>query len=271
MPLTYGFLIPDGAENSQEFSAAIHALFGDGVTNYGGKYALSLGGGFRVTLATGFVIANGRYVNHDESFYLNFPPSGNNADRYDAIAAHVDYAGRNAEIAVLIDVDPENPMRNDEQYNIHLYVVRIRRGSTILTQNDIQDTRGEIMLPLSSLSNQVEYVYQFTGSGIDEVVDQLIEKIKENLRSIEESAAALEERIKSITSSDSKIGELQTSRRQPTNGGDWLLCDGAVVPEQYSTLFEMLGGTLPHISRETDRYKTYIYAGAANALAGKLG
>lgn len=264
MSLTYGFLLPNGLENSQEFSEAIHALFGNGVTKYGGRYGLTLGGSFKVNLSTGYAISNGRYIKHDEPFSLTFPPSNNTGDRYDAISARADYLGRIGEIAVLVDIDPQEPIRNEREYNAILYIVRIRRGATILRAEDVQDTRADIdlcgyIVPLSDISGDVEYVYKFTQSGIEETVRRILEKIQEIVDKANQDIAALNKAIQAAGGLE--IGELRIARRAPTPLDEWLLCDGMAVPEEYPGLSEMVNGRLPDISRMGDRYRVYIYGG----------
>lgn len=265
MSLSYGFLIPNTAEDSHGFSEAIHALFSDGVTKYGGQYALTLGGSMKVDLATGCAMANGRYIKHDEPLSLVFPASGNTADRYDAVAAHVDYPNRKAEIVILVDIDPNSLPRDEMQYNVPLYVVRIRRGSSMLRTDDIQDARADAALcgyitPLSGISGDIEYVYGFTQSRIEEAVAGIIEKIQKISDNADRKIAALDKKITTIAGSKG-IGDMEISRRPLSPENEWLLCDGTAVPKQYPKLSEMLGGTLPDISGMNDRYKSYIYGG----------
>lgn len=266
MSLSNGFLVSGGLENSDEFSEAIHALFGDGITQQGGKYELTLGGGFKVNISTGYAIANGRYIKHDEPFSLTFPASGNTGDRYDAVAARVDYPNRKAEITVLVSIDPENLVRNEAEYNLILYVLKVRRGATIFQHGDLQDVRDNPALcgsiaSLSDISDKTEYIYKFVGSGIDEIVQKLLEKIDAAAKKADEDVAAMYEKIRDV-SDVGEIGVLKTSRK-PLGAG-WLLCDGTEVPEAYPALKLLLtGGKLPNLSRMTDRYRTYIFAGAA--------
>lgn len=270
MSLSYGFALRP-IDNSADFANALHAVTGDGVTEYGGRFASTVNG-FSVTVSTGYAFAGGRWLLNDEQYRLTIPPPTNSGDRTDAIAARVDYDGRVMGLEVASDVDVagirEDPtiIRNDTEYCIFLYLVRVKRGATSLMPDDITDVRVDETLcgsvvQYSSVSGGVMMAYQFITSGIDEEVDRLIGLSKAARDKADEKIGELDEALKKVSGS-AEIGELSTFRKLPRDSISWLLCDGGDVPPEYPELAAMLGGKLPALSEATDRYRTYIYGGA---------
>ena len=267
MSLTSGFALRD-TDNSKDFADALYNVAGDGVTPQGGRFNLSVNG-FTASLSSGYALAAGRWVENDEPFPLYIPPPGNNEDRVDAIAVRVDYEARKASLEVLLDVDPvaikANPslLRDDGQYVVVLYLIRVRRGVTALTPDDVIDLRDDVdlcgrVLPLSAIAGDVIYIYGFLTGGIDAEVARLVSLSNAVVAKADAAIAQLDAEIQQADGG-AEIGELMTSRRPPSETG-WLLCDGGAVPAAYPTLSAMLDGTLPDIPG--DRYKTYIFAGA---------
>lgn len=269
MSLTCGFALRD-TDNSKDFSDALFNVFGDGVTPQGGRFNLAVNG-FTVSLSSGYALAAGRWVENDEPLPLHIPPPGNNEDRVDAIAVRVDYEARKAALEAIADVDPAeiqaNPavMRDSGQYVVFLYFIRVRRGATSLTPDDVTDVRGESglcgkVVPLSDIAGDVIYVYNFLNGGIDAEVSRLISLSNAVIAKADAAIVELDKAIKQA-GGGAEIGELMISRNAPSESG-WLLCDGSAVPADYAALSAILGGELPDISNAADRYKTYIFGGA---------
>lgn len=255
MSLKYGFTLQD-TDNSADFSNAMQAVFGDGITLEGGQFALSVNG-FRMTLSSGYALKAGQWVKNDEPLTLNIGASGNNDDRIDAIAVRVDYEERKATVEVLVGINPADIQESDGL--LLMYLIRISRGVTSLTPDDVTDVRGNRIVPLSAISEKVLYIYNFLLSGIDQQVAHIVELSNQVA---DKADAAIEELDTAIKNAGGMpdIGELTTSRHPPKPIIEWLLCDGEDVPDEYPDLSEMLDGTLPDIPG--DRYRTYIYGGA---------
>lgn len=269
MALTYGFALRE-TDNSADFSDALNAVTGDGVTAQGGRFSAAVNG-FTVTLSSGYALTAGRYLGNDEPYTMTIGPPLNNRDRVDALSVRVDYEGRKAALEVLEDVDlieirrDPSILRNGEQYHILLYIIRVRRGATSLSLDDITDLRNDKefcgrVVPLSEIAGDVIYIYQFLRGGIDSEVARLINLSNQVIAKADKAISELDTAIKAA-GGGADIGELMTSRHAPSESG-WLLCDGSAVPSGYTALSELLGGTLPNISTGTDRYKTYIFGGA---------
>lgn len=269
MSLTYGFAL-NASDNSADFSGALNAVTGDGITQQGGKLAAAVNG-FTINLSSGYSLAAGRYLENDEPYTVTIKPPLNNRDRVDALAVRVDYEARKAALEILEDVDiieirrDPSVIRDGNQYCVLLYLIRVRRGATSLTPEDITDLRDDADLcgrvaPLSDIAGDVIYIYQFLHGGIDAEVSRLIGLSNAVIAIADAAIAELDAAIKAA-GGGAEIGELMTSRHQPSETG-WLLCNGGLVPAAYPALSTMLDGTLPDISDAIDRYKTYIFGGA---------
>lgn len=273
MSLRYGFCLgpEDTGYDSQAFSEAVHALAGDGVCDHGSGFALSLDGGFRVRLGTGFVLVNGRWLENDEPYPLTLPPSSNHADRYDAIAARADYAAKTVTLQVLVSVDLDalrrdmSPLRSDAGYCVLLYAVRVRRGGAAITAADVTDLRTDAafcgrVVPARAIAGDVLRVYAFLTSGIDREVERILGLAEAVLQKGSAGVRALEEAIRRKTGND--IGDMLVSLRRPAPEREWLLCEGGPVPAGYPALSAMLGGVLPDIRHADPRFHSFLYGGA---------
>lgn len=269
MSLSYGFALRP-TDSSAEFSEALRAVTGDGITPQGGRFALTING-FTASLSSGYALAAGRWLQNDEPYPMTLAPSGNTKDRTDALVVQVDHQARKASLSVLPDVDPAeiraspSLLRDEDRYSILLYFIRVRRGVTSLSLEDVTDLRSDGSLcgytePLSEIAGKVLYIYDFLTSGIDREVARLLEKSEQVVQKAGAAIVDLDAAIQQAGGGPS-IGDLMTARKHPDPGEEWLLCDGGTVPETYPALRAMLGGTLPDISREEDRYRTYIYGG----------
>lgn len=269
MSLSYGFTLQP-TDSSADFADALRAVTGDGITPRGGRFAVSING-FTAALSSGFALAAGRWLWNDEPYPMTLAPSGNTKDRTDALAVLVDFQERKASLTVLQDVDPDairaspSLLRDEQRYSILLYFIRVRRGVTSLSLEDVTDLRADGSLcgytaPLSEIAGKVLYIYDFLRSGIDLEVARLLEKSQAAVVKADAAIVSLDAAIQQAGGGPS-VGELMTARKDPEPAGEWLLCDGGAVPEAYPALSTMLGGTLPDISQEGDRYRTYIYGG----------
>lgn len=273
MALTYGFSLR-ASDNSADFSNVIQTVTGDGIAQHGGKLAASVNG-FNIILSSGYALAAGRYVKNDDTYTMTMTAPQNNRDRVDAIAVLVDYGNRKAALEILEDVDISkiradlSIIRNGDQYCIILYLVSIKRGATALGPNDITDLRADMdlcgnVVPLADIAGDIIYIYNFLNGGIDAEVSRLIGLSNAVIAKADAAILELDKTIKQA-GGGAEIGELMTSRHAPVESG-WLLCDGSAVLAEYTTLSTLLDGTLPNISKETDRYKTYIYGGAPSEV-----
>jgi len=268
MSLACGFTL-GGLTTSKEFSDALQSVIKDGVTPEGGQFSLTVNG-FTVTLSSGYALVAGRWLKNDEPLPMSIQIPDNTEDRTDALVIRADYTARTAALEILIGVDPDairadpSLLRDDKTYNILLYFIRVRRGITSLTPDDVTDLRDDNALcgrvvPLSAIAGGVLRVYDFLLSGIDREVARLIGLSEEVAQRADAAIVELDKAIQQAGGT-AGIGELLTSRKPPAPSVEWLPCNGGSVPAEYPELSAMLGGTLPDIHGE--RYRTYIYGGA---------
>lgn len=264
MSLSYGFAL-QSTDNSADFASALYNVVGDGVAQYGGRFSLTVNG-FSVTVASGYAFATGRWIENDEPLVLRADPPGNADDRTDALVARVDYVNRVVNLEVLTDFSEAT--RDENEYVIVLYLIRVRRGATSITPSDITDVRANkemcgTVFPLSSIAMDVLKVYQFLTSGIDEKVNRLTELSDAVIAKADVEIAKLNKEIARVSGA-AQIGEMVTARNTPQPEDEWLLCSGGKVPSHYPKLSAMLGGNLPNLLKPDSRYRTYIYGGAAS-------
>ncbi len=268
MSLSYGFCLDDQSSmyNSAQFSDAFHAVVGEGITPQGARFSVTVNG-FTVKVGSGYALVAGRWLENDEQISMTVKASENNDDRTDALVVRVDYKARKAALEVLVNVEPDKlpeALRNEDEYNVILYLIRVRRGVTSLVPDDVTDLRDDADLcgrvaPLSSIAGDAIRTYQFLTGGIDSEVERLISLSNAVIAKADAAILELDKAIKQA-GGGAETGELMTSRRSPSEPG-WLLCDGSAVPEGFPELSAILGGVLPKLSNPDDRYRTYIFAG----------
>lgn len=271
MPLTYGFCLDELSSmyDSKQFSNAFHAITGDGIASGGARLAVTING-FTATVASGYALAAGRWISNDEPLRMTIKASGNNEDRTDALVVRVNYQTRKALLEILVDIDLDKltkNFRNEQEYSVVLYLIRVRRGSTALTPEDVTDVRADpdlcgTVIPLSAISKNILYIYEFLLSGIDREVDRILDLNQKLVDKANEEITKLDIAIQQAGGGP-KTGDLQIVRSPPTPG--WLLCDGSPVPKEYPALSALLNGDLPNISGE--RYRTYIFGGSPEETA----
>lgn len=273
MALSYGFCL--GEENSQydskQFSEAFQAVFGDGITDFGNRFAVTATDSMIVNIASGFALAAGRWIKSDSADTLTIQPADNNYDRYDAVVIRVNFARKSMEIAVVQGPatafpEPYTPVRNELIYEIMLCSISVHMGATQIYASDITDTRGDANLcgyitPLQDAAVDVLYIYNFLNSGIDEQVAAL-EAMADAISSKADQTIAAITAAMQQAGVAKPIGEIEFGRTPKAPNTGWLLCDGSAIPPEYSTLSALLDGTLPNLSQSSDRYQAWIYAGA---------
>lgn len=272
MSLSYGFCLGD--ENTQytsaQFSTAFQAVFGDGVCPYGGQFRVSAVDAMRVTVATGFALVGGRWVQSDEVLSLPVLPADNNFDRYDAVVLAADTEAKTVTAKVVAgkaEAFPKRhtPTRDGAVYEVLLCHIKVRMGTSQILAADLEDTRKDpdlcgMITQLGDMAASVLYVYDFLTSGIDGAVDDLLAYAEQILQKGRDTIAAIESASQAAGVAK-PIGEVETLRKSPVPAEEWLACDGSAVPANYPALSALLGGTLPTIIPEDSRFTAWIYGG----------
>lgn len=266
MALSCGFCLGslETRWDSSQFSQAVDAAVGEGITTAADQFALEIDHDFTVTLHPGYALAAGRFVGSDEDLSFTLPVADNYVDRYDAVAIRVDKANRTAAIEVQADVVPDAPLRDGSTHTLFLFLIYVRRGATVLRPEDITDVRGDparcgYLTPLSAVANDVEYVYQFLTSGIDQQVDRIAALGDQAMRRADQAIAEIDQAIARV--GGHAVGDLLTARRAPSPESAWLLCDGRAVPDGYPHIRILVGENMPQLCAASNRYRTWMYAG----------
>lgn len=260
MALTYGFDLgsQSGTFTASQFCDTVAHALGDGVTRWGGGFLMTLGSGFDVSVAAGYLLAAGRWLLSTGAETLTILPALTTADRYDAIAARVDLDARTASLEVLYDIDPDGPTQSDTEYIMYLYVIRVRRGATILYGEDVTDLRKSIP-PLSELSAGTERAYTYLPDGFQDDVATFAEQAEAAVAREAETIAKVSAKAAEV--GGTSVGDVEYAAVRPNPAGAWLLCDGTAVPAAYAALSELLDGTLPDITPPDGRLSAWIYGG----------
>ena len=272
MGLTYGFGLgpEDTLYTSAEFSDAFFHVFGNGVTKYGRQFSI-LSNGFSVTVNTGYALVNGRYVENSEVFRKIVPYPYDDRDRVDAVMLTIKYLEREAVLDIVEDVDMDavlaNPslLRNRYEYSCVLYFIKMMSGTPSISPDDIIDVRGNSEVcgyieRLSNITNIVLYLYRYFTVDIEEEIDKLFKMVEELAKRCDEQIEAINKQIY-YKGADYSVGDLYQGRKNPEPENEWVLCDGQAIKPIYLDLRHLIGGTAPNISKQNDRYRTYIYAG----------
>ena len=276
--LSYGFCL--GEENSQynaaQFGGAFKALLGDGVCKgYGQEYAVLSTTSRNITLETGFALVGGAYIQNDEEITLTVAVPDNKYDRYDAVILRADKTKKTVEPIVITgraSVFPREyvPVRDDTVYEIVLCHIFVPLGSTQVLEEHIVNTRPNrdicgIIESFSTVANQISYIYNFLTSGIDECVQELIDKSNNIILDCENVVSATEQDI-ALAGIKTEVGEIQFLATTPSD--EWLKCNGQRVPKEYIELLKLMEST-PNIHYGNENITAYIYAGKKGDKNGK--
>lgn len=273
MALSFGFCLDDAETvyTADQFSEAVRAIAGNGVCDFGGKFAVQATDSLTVQIASGFARAAGRWIKADEKETRTVMPANNYFDRYDAVVIRVQLLARAVSL-MLITGTPSafpqkyTPVRDQKQYELVLAHIFVKKGTTLVAQEDIEDVRAEpsqcgYIIPMCKAAGDVLQIYDFLGSGIDKAVARLHTIAAGILQKGDDAAQAITQAIRS-TSLGNAVGDLTFLRHTPEPSAEWLLCNGAAVPEAYPALCAVLGDVLPNLTGADARYRAYIYGGA---------
>lgn len=145
----YGYPF-DSSNGDRRMSAAswrkmLGELFTNGIFTANDFYTQA-NNSMQITVNPGNTFIKGAFFPLSEEKVLTIDSSDGTYDRYDAIALEFNSSERKIALKVIkgsSDRKWPSPKRTDSVYQIYVAVVHIRKGTTILIQNDISDTRSD--------------------------------------------------------------------------------------------------------------------------------
>lgn len=260
MALSYGFnLDAVGTQyTSAQFSEMFYQLLGDSVAKTSMNLSLTIASGLKVTLNPGFLYVAGRWARLTESITFTLAPSYSGDSRYDAIAAVANYQTREVTLEALTDIDPDSPARDANQYQAYLYIIEVPRAATALNVANITDNRS-LLDPLANIYSSILEVYDFTTSGIEERIAEIMDQGDEDMSSANQMIAQLTNMVEN--SRDVFVGDIREAAVRPTPNNEWLACNGAAIPVAYTELRSLIGASMPTVSTGDSRMTAWMYAG----------
>lgn len=145
----YGYPF-DSLNGDRKMSASswrkmLESFFNSGIFSTNGFY-VTANNSMQVTVGSGNAFVKGAFFPSSEEKTLNIDSSAGTYDRYDAIALEFNASERRVLLKVVkggTDSKYPVPTRTESVYQLFLAVVKISKGATLLTQNDIKDLRND--------------------------------------------------------------------------------------------------------------------------------
>lgn len=264
MALTYGFCLgSEGTKNpASDFAGAFNSVFGDGVSGL----EVSPAGLMSLSVGEGFAIAGGWWILLDDVETITAQAADNTYDRWDCVVARVDQTAKTVSVAVAAGKPGENPekyspVRNGNVYELPLYHVRVRLGSTAISADDIQ--KAEEAVPLKSMdavASEVVEIYEYLNSGIEERVEEIAQQADEIIAEADKTVDKIADAI-AAAEVTKPVGEVEFLRKDPTPAKEWLKCDGSPVPPEYQQVQELVGASTPTFPFIPPKFGAWMYAG----------
>lgn len=258
MAITYGPCLGpvENQYTAREFSRALQNAAGDGVCQWGSRFAAELSG-LSLSLGSGFALAGGHWLENDSPLALSISPAYNHRDRLDMAAVQVDHAAREVRLCLLEDADPA--ALPPDPLTVPLYGVRVQRGAANLLPGDLTDLRR--MVPqLSALTKEGLRAYAFVQGGIDQEVARILGLYGQTIAKAEKAVQDLSHAIANAGGTG-QVGDLAISRRQPQPASQWVPCNGQAIPPEYALLRQLVGPTAPRLRYPDPRLGAYLFGG----------
>lgn len=167
MALTFGFfnsINGDRVYNADQMSEMFDGLITDGVyQTVGDAMRVVATSGLTVNVSTGRARVNSQWAKVDAAYPITLNSAHVTLNRYTAICLRVDFANREIKLIARDGTNATAPtkpdiVRNSYYYELILAYVYVPAGATIITQDNIEDTRANTNLCgiVSSLIQQLD-------------------------------------------------------------------------------------------------------------------
>lgn len=135
----------DRTMSSASFRKLFRSFFTNGIFSTNDFY-VTANNSMSLTVGTGNASINGAFYPVNNNVTLTIDSSSGTFDRYDAIAIEFNLTDRQFYLKVVKGVSDSKwptPIRTDSVYQLFIAVVKVAKGSTALTQENVSDTRGD--------------------------------------------------------------------------------------------------------------------------------
>jgi hypothetical protein len=159
----------DRTMSSASFRKIFRSFFTNGIFNTDDFY-VTANNSMNVTVGVGNACINGAFYPVSDNVTLTIDSSNGTFDRYDAIAIEFNLTDRQFYIKAVkggSDSQYPRPVRTDSVYQLFVAVVKVTKGTTSLTQENVNDLRDD--------SNYCGYV---TSTGSQERFESELHKLK---------------------------------------------------------------------------------------------
>ena len=135
----------DRTMSSASFRKLFRSFFTNGIFSTNDFY-VTANNSMTLTVGTGNASINGAFYPVNNNVTLTIDSSSGTFDRYDAIVIEFNLTDRQFYLKVVkggSDSKYPRPIRTDSVYQLFLAVVKVAKGATALTQENVNDTRGD--------------------------------------------------------------------------------------------------------------------------------
>lgn len=167
----------DRTMSSGSWRKLFKSFFTNGIFKTDDFY-VSANNAMEVKVGTGHACINGAFYPLETETTLKIDSSNGTYDRYDAIVIEFNLTDRQFYVKVVkgsSDSKYPTPIRTDSVYQLYIAVVKVGKGVTALTQDNINDTRADSW-----------YCGYVTSTGSQERFDKELQAHKERITSLED-------------------------------------------------------------------------------------
>lgn len=168
----------DRTMSSGSWRKLFKSFFTNGIFKTDDFY-VSANNAMEVKVGTGHACINGAFYPLETETTLKIDSSNGTYDRYDAIVIEFNLTDRQFYVKVVkgsSDSKYPTPIRTDSVYQLYIAVVKVGKGVTALTQDNINDTRADSW-----------YCGYVTSTGSQERFEAELSNLKRQVATLEES------------------------------------------------------------------------------------
>lgn len=165
----------DRTMSSASFRKLFRSFFTNGIFNTNDFY-VTANNSMTLTVGTGNACINGAFYPVSDNVTLTIDSSSGTFDRYDAIAIEFNLTDRQFYIKVVnggSDSKWPTPIRTDSVYQLFIAVVKVTKGTTAITQENVSDTRGDKL-----------YCGYVTSTGSQERFEKELQELKTQINNL---------------------------------------------------------------------------------------